>query len=78
MKSISIRELHMHTGKWVRAAGVSREPVIVMDRGRPAARLVPLENAAETSFSARRAVPGFDELPALDADSGAILEDDRR
>ena len=53
----------MHTGRWVRAAGASREPVIVLDRGRPTARLLSLEDTGGTAFSSRRKVAGcFGEL----------------
>ena len=78
MASISIRELHMHTGKWVRRAAVAGEPLIVMDRGRPAARLMPLEDLPARSFASRRVLPGFADLPEIVADSGGLLEEDRR
>jgi antitoxin (DNA-binding transcriptional repressor) of toxin-antitoxin stability system len=78
MKSISIRELHMNTGKWVRAAGASGEPVIVLDRGRPTARLLPLQEPGQTLFAARPKVAGFEDLPELSTDSADILEEDRR
>ncbi len=41
MKTISIRELHLATGRWVRHA--AREPVVVTDRGREVAALQPLD-----------------------------------
>lgn len=75
MKSISIRELHMHTGKWVRSAV---EPIIIKDRGRPVAELGPLKKVARTSFANRKLVRGFATLPAISSDSGAYLEEDRR
>jgi antitoxin (DNA-binding transcriptional repressor) of toxin-antitoxin stability system len=78
MKSISIRELHMHTGKWVREAAVSHESLIVLDRGRPVARLLPLEDVTRTPFSERIEVVGFDQLPETGTDSGRLLEEDRR
>jgi len=37
MKTI---KLHAHTGRWVREAVASREPLVVMDRECPTARLV--------------------------------------
>ncbi len=37
MKTISIRELHRATGRWVRHA--AKEPVVVTDRGREVAAL---------------------------------------
>lgn len=39
MKTIAIRELHLATGRWVRHAATTREPVIVTDRGRRVALL---------------------------------------
>jgi len=78
MKSISIRELHMHTGKWVREAATSHEAVVVLDRGRPTARLLPFEAPAATPFSKRELVPGFADLPRVAEDSGRLLEEDRR
>jgi prevent-host-death family protein len=77
MRKISIRELHLHTGKWVRKAAES-QPVIVLDRGRPTARLMPLEEASPISFRDRKLVKGFATLPAVETDSGRFLEEDRR
>lgn len=76
--SISIRELHMNTGKWVRQAGMSAEPVLVLDRGHPVARLSSVEDHEPLPFSRRRLVPGFEKLRPVDLDSGQILEEDRR
>jgi prevent-host-death family protein len=42
MKTISIRELHLKTGQWVRHAA-SRGPVVVTDRGRRVAALQPFD-----------------------------------
>src|SRR5271154_7203555 len=42
MKTISIRELHMKTGRWVRHAA-SRGPIVVTDRGRRVAALQPFD-----------------------------------
>jgi prevent-host-death family protein len=42
MKTISIRELHLNTGRWVRHAA-SRGPVVVTDRGRRVAALQPFD-----------------------------------
>jgi antitoxin (DNA-binding transcriptional repressor) of toxin-antitoxin stability system len=40
MKTISIREMHLETGRWVRHAA-SRGPIVVTDRGRPVGTLQP-------------------------------------
>ena len=45
MKTISIRELHLNTGLWVRHAA-SRGPLVVTDRGRRVAALQPFDAAA--------------------------------
>jgi prevent-host-death family protein len=42
MKTISIRELHLKTGQWVRHAA-SRSPIVVTDRGRRVATLQPFD-----------------------------------
>jgi prevent-host-death family protein len=42
MKTISIRELHLKTGQWVRHAA-SRGPIVVTDRGRRVAALQPFD-----------------------------------
>jgi antitoxin (DNA-binding transcriptional repressor) of toxin-antitoxin stability system len=64
MKTISIRELHLETGRWVRHAA-SRGPVVVTDRGRHGAALQPFDAAAggralpnrETTIRKRSKVP---------------------
>ena len=43
MKTITIRELHLATGRWVRHAATTREPVVVTDRGRRVAAIQPFE-----------------------------------
>lgn len=78
METISIRDLHMQTGRWVRRAGIATEPVVISDRGRPVARLMPLENSARTNFTDRVLLAGFEELPPMNMDSARILEEDRR
>jgi prevent-host-death family protein len=42
MKTISIRELHLKTGQWVRHVA-SRGPIVVTDRGRRVAALQPFD-----------------------------------
>jgi len=42
MKTITIRELHLKTGRWVRQAA-SRGPIVVTDRGRSVAALQPFD-----------------------------------
>jgi antitoxin (DNA-binding transcriptional repressor) of toxin-antitoxin stability system len=45
MKTISIRELHLRTGRWVRQAA-SQGPIVVTDRGRRVATLHPFDASA--------------------------------
>jgi prevent-host-death family protein len=44
MKTISIRELHLKTGEWVRHAA-RRGPIVVTDRGRRVAALRPFDDS---------------------------------
>ena len=41
MKQIGIRELHLKTGEWVRSVALG-EGVVITDRGRPVASLLPV------------------------------------
>jgi len=77
MGKISIRDLHLRTGDWVRrAAGGSS--VVVTDRGRPVASLVPYEPMPEsTPFGARRLLPEFTALSRSSGDATAIISEDR-
>jgi prevent-host-death family protein len=44
MKKISIRELHLETGQWVRRAAKA-EPVIITERGTPVATLMAFDRS---------------------------------
>ena len=44
MKTISIHELHLKIGRWVRHAA-SRGPIVVTDRGRRVAALQPFDTS---------------------------------
>ena len=77
MVQISIRELHMKTGDWVRKAALTGN-IVVMDRRRPVAKLVPFTLAdAGKSFAIRPLVQGFAELPKMRHDSTDYLSEDR-
>ena len=77
MGKISIRELHLSTGEWVRRAA-SGASLVVTDRGRPVASLVPYEALPEgTPFGARRLLPDFAALSAVPGDSTAGISEDR-
>jgi len=77
MERIGIRDLHKRTGDWVRRVARG-EGVIVTDRGRPAASLVPFrERDSGRSFRERVLLPEFDALPAVAGDSTVEVSDDR-
>jgi prevent-host-death family protein len=52
MKTISIRELHAATGKWVRRAAAGE--VLVTERGRLVAKIVPAAPVPIEPYFARR------------------------
>jgi prevent-host-death family protein len=64
MKTVSIRELHERTGKYVRQVAKSGE-IYVTDRGRTVARLLPEQDTPEEPYFARRKLtPAFRKLMA--------------
>ena len=77
MKRITIRELHIDTGKLVRS--VSREKrLIVTDRGNPIATLVPYTlDDAGTDFSRRKLLPEFSARAVQKGDSTLLISEDR-
>ena len=77
MERIGIRDLHMKTGEWA-CRSARGEGVVVTERGRPVASLVPFrEGDAGRSFRDRILLPEFEALPAFPGDSTADLSDDR-
>ena len=79
-KSVSIRDLHERTGALVREAAAAAYGVVVTDRGRPVATIVPFVAAEpRRSFRDRRIVPGFAKASAriYPGDSGIGVSDDR-
>jgi prevent-host-death family protein len=78
MKTISIRELHLNTGEWVRQASRHKR-VVITERGDPVATLIPFEQVhAATRFAARKLLPSFVKLPALGRhDSSKFISEDR-
>jgi prevent-host-death family protein len=54
MKTITIRELHLKTGRWVRHAA-SRGPIVVTDRGRRVAALQPFDASTRQPLPNREA-----------------------
>lgn len=77
MVAISIRDLHMKTGDWVRKAA-RHDGIVIMDRKIPVARIVPF-NEAEIglSFSERKLVTGFSSMRRLKVDSSLLISQDR-
>ncbi len=80
MKTISLRELHNNTGKWVRQAEHETE-IIVTDRGKAIASLSPLKNRLpkKVGWDRRKLVPGYaaylkSGMPTSDSTPG-ISED---
>jgi prevent-host-death family protein len=77
MRKITIRDLHIKTGEWVRKAA-SGENVVVTDRGRPVATLAALdERDFGTPFSERRTLAEFDALPTVRGDASRHVSEDR-
>ena len=77
MKRISIRELHMQTGKWIRNAACQQR-IIVTERGHPIATIAPYSpDDSRTPFSQRHETPEFSTLPKINVDSARLISDDR-
>jgi antitoxin (DNA-binding transcriptional repressor) of toxin-antitoxin stability system len=73
MKTISIKQLHAETGKWVRAA--RKQPVIVTDRGEKIASLQPHLpiDPPRPVYTGRH----WSKLPNIDFDSTGMISADR-
>ena len=67
----------MKTGDWVRKAAQAGK-IVIMDRKRPVAQLVPFTGEDEgNTFANRQLVNGFAELPKLNHESTDYLSEDR-
>ena len=81
MKSITIRQLHDETGRWVRRAAAIGE-LQVTERGRPVAKLVPATPTPTTPYFARRILlPAFQATQSegrTDSTAGISAERDER
>ena len=76
MIAITIRDLHMKTGNWVRK--VARDGIVVLDRKQPVARIIPFSEAdTGKSFADRPLVKGFARMPRREMDSARFISDDR-
>ncbi|MDE0513816.1 MAG: type II toxin-antitoxin system prevent-host-death family antitoxin [Gammaproteobacteria bacterium] len=77
MKQIWIRDLHIKIGEWVRKAARG-EGVIITERGRPVASLIPFdEDNLNRSFHDRQLLPEFDALPEVSGDAAMYISEDR-
>jgi prevent-host-death family protein len=77
MKRVSIRELHLRTGDWIRRTAKEGK-IVVTDRGRPIASLIPYEQEETgTRFSDRRLLPAFASMPRVPGNSTVEVSDDR-
>lgn len=77
VEQVSIRDLHLQTDKLVRRAAMG-EGVVVTDRGRPLASIIPVRPGdLGTPFGDRRTLPEFDVLPVTGGDSTKYVSDDR-
>lgn len=73
MKTISIKELHAATGRWVRAA--RKQTIIVTDRGEKIATLKPhLEPEKPRPVFTLK---GRGSRPKIDFDSTTLISEDR-
>ena len=82
MKQVSIRELHERTGSLVREAK-RLGGLLVTDRGKPVARLEPVDHRpAPNPFRTRKLLPAYERLLRSGGlrrgtDSARIVSDDR-
>jgi prevent-host-death family protein len=77
MKRITIRQLHMKTGDWIREAAGENQ-IIVTDRGKPVAVVKAYsESDAARTFAQRRESDAFRSLPRINTDSTRYVSEDR-
>jgi antitoxin (DNA-binding transcriptional repressor) of toxin-antitoxin stability system len=74
MKTISIKQLHAETGRWVRAA--SKQPIIVTDRGAKIATIQPHDDPARPR-AVLDPVRRLRWMPVTPADSTVFISEDR-
>jgi len=73
MKTITIRELHMKTGEYVRQA--LEEPLIITQRGQAIAVLKPLQSFE--LIGAKMPKRKLSDLPKVKIDSTPLVSDER-
>ena len=78
MKTISIRELHVETGRWVRRAA-SSGPIVVTDRGRRVAAMHPFDatSTARPLPDREAAIRKRSRVPVDSVTYQAALREDR-
>lgn len=82
MQTITIEELHAHTGEWISKAA-EHDEITVTDGGKAVAVIRPLTTrppALHNPFLQRKLVPGFAELQTRltgGTDSTQIISEDR-
>ena len=74
MKHVSLRELHQETGRWVRLA--AHQPIVVTDRGRPVATIMPFLDELSPAPLPDREVE-IAKLPEIPVDSSELISADR-
>jgi prevent-host-death family protein len=74
MKRASVRELHIRTSELVREAG-DGAVIVIERRGEPVAELRPIAKGRSKRLPDLTGV--WRRLPAVTADSGRFLEEDR-
>lgn len=75
MKAISIRELHLQTGTWLRRIRQGG-PIVVTDRGRPIVTLVPFDERSRAKGLPDRESEIL-KLPRIPVDSATFISEDR-
>jgi prevent-host-death family protein len=72
MRTLTVRELHLRTGHWVRAAHEHGGSIVITERGRPVATLIAYDAA-----TLHRALPPRSSLkkplPKVDVDSATVV-----
>jgi prevent-host-death family protein len=76
MKALSIRDLHLQTGHWVRKAQRNRAPIIITDRGRPVATLTAFDASTRAKPLPKREAE-IRRMPLIQADSASIISEMR-
>jgi prevent-host-death family protein len=76
MKLLTIRDLHIQTGHWVRKAQRSGVPLVITDRGRPVAALTAYDASKRPRGLPKRSALK-QRLPRIRVDSAATVSDMR-